>query len=83
MWVCDNGDSMNHDELKNLWKVGESTKRLHEESDSERLPIGRFGIGKLATYILANNLTYICKKNDRYLATQMDYTRIHKKVVSI
>ena len=79
MWVCDNGDSMNHDELKNLWKVGESTKRLHEESDSERLPIGRFGIGKLATYILANNLTYICKKNDRYLATQMDYTRIHKK----
>lgn len=79
LWVCDNGESMDHDELKNLWKVGESTKRLHGDGDSDRLPIGRFGIGKLATYILANNLTYICKKSNRYLATQMDYTKIHKE----
>lgn len=27
MWVCDNGESMDQDELKNLWKVGESSKK--------------------------------------------------------
>ena len=77
MWVCDNGESMDQDELKNLWKVGESSKKRGSENSSDRLPIGRFGIGKLSTYILARNLTYICKKNGRFLATQMDYSKIN------
>jgi hypothetical protein len=75
IWVCDDGNSMNQEELKDLWKVGHSKKR-DDESRNERLQIGRFGIGKLSTYILANNLTYICKKENRYLLTKMDYTRI-------
>lgn len=77
MWVCDNGESMDQEELKNLWKVGESSKKRGSENSSDRLPIGRFGIGKLSTYILARNLTYICKKNGRFLATQMDYSKIN------
>lgn len=74
IWVCDNGASMDQDELKDLWKVGESTKRQREST--ERPPIGRFGIGKLATYILANHLTYICKKNGKFIATNMNYSQI-------
>lgn len=75
IWVCDNGEGMGQEGLKDLWKVGESNKRKAER-DERRLQIGRFGIGKLATYILANKLTYICKKDDRYLAATMDYSRV-------
>jgi len=73
IWVCDNGESMNQQGLKDLWNIGKSLKRVDPQRDSKRLQIGRFGIGKLATYVLANKLTYICKKDDRYLATTMDY----------
>lgn len=76
IWVCDNGLSMNQYELKDLWKVGESNKRNNEQVN-KRLQIGRFGIGKLSTYILANNLTYICKKENRFLLTKMDYNLIN------
>lgn len=75
IWVCDNGESMDQNGLKELWKVGISNKRK-EEREKKRLQIGRFGIGKLATYVLANKLTYICKKDGRYLATTMDYNRV-------
>ena len=27
IWVCDNGEGLNPKELKNLWRIGESTKR--------------------------------------------------------
>jgi hypothetical protein len=75
IWVCDNGESMDQQGLKELWKIGNSRKR-DPEREAKRLQIGRFGIGKLATYVLANKLTYICKKDGRYLAITMDYTAI-------
>ncbi len=75
MWVCDNGNSMNKDELKDFWKIGESSKKNTVEA--ERMPIGKFGIGKLATYILAQNLTVICKSNEgKYYGTVMNYGNI-------
>jgi len=76
IWVCDNGESMDQNGLKELWRVGSSSKRDDLERDKRRLQIGQFGIGKLATYVLANKLTYICKKDGRYLATTMDYQRV-------
>lgn len=77
LWVADNGCSMDADGLKQFWKIGESQKRQAE--DVERLPIGKFGIGKLATYVLAQKLTLICKANDgRYFATTMNYSTINK-----
>lgn len=74
IWVCDNGDGLDASELKQLWKIGESTKRTKPEG--ERLQIGRFGIGKLSTYILTRNLTYITKKGNKYLLVSMDYNMI-------
>lgn len=59
-----------------MWKIGESNKRSTNENDSERLQIGRFGIGKLSTYILTRNLTYITKKDGMFLLVTMDYSRI-------
>ena len=64
IWVCDNGEGLNKEELKSLWRIGESCKREDPSRDSKRLQIGQFGIGKLSTYILARKLTYISKKDD-------------------
>lgn len=76
IWVCDDGESMDQQGLKALWNIGKSPKRGDPKRDAKRLQIGRFGIGKLATYVLANKLTYFCKKDGRYLATTMDYNEI-------
>ena len=76
IWVCDNGDSMDIEGLIQLWKIGSSNKRENENTESGRLQIGKFGIGKLATYILTKKLTYICKKNRSYKLVSMDYSII-------
>lgn len=76
IWVCDNGEGLNAEELKDLWKIGESSKRADVKRDQKRLQIGQFGIGKLATYILARKLTYISKKDNRYILATMDYDLI-------
>ena len=76
MIVCDNGSSMDSAELHQLWKIGSSKKRESESSD--RPPIGQFGIGKLATFVLATRLTYICKKNSEIRLVTMDYGDLKK-----
>ena len=76
IWVCDNGEGLNAKELKDLWKIGESSKKQNNSPVNDRLQIGQFGIGKLSTYVLARNLTYISKKNGRFLLATMDYNRI-------
>ena len=76
IFVADNGEGLNQEEMKDLWKIGESKKGAIPEKDGQRLQIGQFGIGKLSTYILAHKLTYISKKADRYLLVTMDYNRI-------
>lgn len=81
--VCDNGEGLDPQELKDLWKIGESSKRKGSERDKKRLQIGQFGIGKLATYILARKLTYISKKNDRYILATMDYNLIKEDYKSL
>lgn len=81
IWVCDNGNSMNKEGLKNLWLIGESIKNGVEQVD--RPLIGKFGIGKLATYILTYKLTYICKTSDGYFAVTMDYSDIKKNTEEI
>src|SRR3989441_3933651 len=69
--VEDDGTSMDVDGFEKLWAIATSDKRENESKN--RLPIGRFGIGKLATYVLANKLTYLCKKDGKIRAVTMDY----------
>lgn len=84
IWVCDNGEGLNKEELKKLWRIGESSKRS-QERENKRLQIGQFGIGKLSTYILARKLTYISKKEEvndgnsviKYILATMDYNLIN------
>lgn len=63
MCVLDNGASMDAEGLRLLWRIAFSPKK-NTPTQYGRPIIGQFGIGKLATYVLANKLTYICKASD-------------------
>ncbi|MET8364132.1 ATP-binding protein [Micromonospora sp. NPDC005194] len=58
--VYDDGVGMDYDGLADLWLIGRSSKRTETiERVRGRRQIGKFGIGKLATYALANRITYV------------------------
>ena len=63
MAVFDNGTSMDVDGLTKLWHIAFSPKEGCSTEHGRPL-IGKFGIGKLATYVLAEQLTYICRAQD-------------------
>lgn len=76
IWVIDDGMSMDSAGLRDLWRIASSTKRLPGMESKERPPIGKFGIGKLATYVLARHLTYVCKSKGMYRAVTMDFSEL-------
>ena len=78
LWVLDNGSGMDSAGLRDLWKIGESAKRTGQNK-AKRTQIGRFGIGKLATFILASRLTHISKKSGKYLGVTMDFSKLDTK----
>lgn len=80
IWVVDDGKSMDLQGLIDLWQIGRSPKEATRDStpSGQRKPIGKFGIGKLATYVVASKLTYICRRGAKYLAVTMDFNRINK-----
>ena len=76
LWVLDNGSGMDSAGLKELWRIGESSKRM-SKNKAKRMQVGRFGIGKLATFILASRLTYVSKKKGKYRAVTMDFSKLN------
>ena len=79
MAVLDNGISMDQAGLRALWHIAFSPK-LEEPVHQGRPVIGKFGIGKLATYVLAKKLTYICKADDGTIRrVTMDYGQIDQQ----
>lgn len=76
--VIDDGEGMNASELKQHWLIGSSNKRELSILPQGRQQIGKFGIGKLATYVLAERLTHITKSGSKYYSTSMDYTLINR-----
>jgi hypothetical protein len=74
--VFDNGSGMDVAGLQNLWRVGQSAKTGEDiEKRTKRKLIGKFGIGKLATYTIANRLTYVTKSNAGIFAVTTDFRR--------
>ncbi len=74
--VLDNGCSMDEDGLRTLWKIAFSPKESNRIQPGRHV-VGKFGIGKLSTYVLANCLTYICKAEDgKIRRVTMDYGKI-------
>ena len=71
--VFDDGSAMDDGGLELLWQIGESNKREARGKAHGRRQIGKFGIGKLATYLLGNLLTYVCRYDGVFYAVTMDY----------
>ena len=77
IWVLDNGTSMDAAGLETLWTITSGHKRMLK--NTRRPQIGKFGIGKLATYILASEITFICRSNDGDIRTvSFDYRDIEE-----
>ena len=77
--VYDDGVGMDDDGLSNLWLVGRSSKREPDHQHRMgRKQIGKFGIGKLATYAIANNITYISRTEDEILAVSANFERFRE-----
>ncbi len=74
--VVDDGEGMDAAGLRQHWLIGLSNKRDLTNLPKGRLQIGKFGIGKLATYVLAGRLTHITKRDGKFYSTSMDYGRI-------
>lgn len=68
--VFDDGKGMNLSELENLWHIGVSAK---VGAATARKQIGKFGIGKLASYAVARRTTYISKTNDGIYAVAINF----------
>ncbi|MBI5866945.1 MAG: ATP-binding protein [candidate division Zixibacteria bacterium] len=74
--VLDDGEGMDADGLKLHWLIGKSLKRGLATLPLGRQQIGKFGIGKLATYVLANRLTHISWKGGKYYSTSMNFRTV-------
>lgn len=72
--VYDDGVGMTYDGLADLWRVGRPKRRDDTIFDrKKRRQIGKFGIGKLSTYAVANRVTYVTKADLDHLAVTIDY----------
>lgn len=78
--VLDNGTGMDDKGLRRHWVVGDSTKANDRTTAKGRRTIGRFGIGKLAAYVLGDRLTHISKAGGQFFSTSMDFSSIPKTV---
>ena len=74
--VLDDGEGMDAAGLKQHWLIGKSDKRDLAKLPRGRRQIGKFGIGKLASYVLANRLTHISKKGGKYYSTSMNFKTV-------
>jgi hypothetical protein len=74
--VLDDGEGMDAGGLKRHWLIGKSDKRDLAKLPLGRQQIGKFGIGKLATYVLANRLTHISRRKGKYYSTSMNFKAV-------
>jgi hypothetical protein len=73
LWVIDDGHGMNKEGFRLLWRVAYSAKAEVLPTEHDRPPIGQFGIGKLAAYVLAWKLTHVSCINNQILLTSMNF----------
>lgn len=79
IFVYDNGAGMDEDGLRDLWHIGHSSKRdAAVQEQRKRKQIGKFGIGKLATYAIARHITYLTKTaSGPILSATLDYDKFN------
>lgn len=58
LWVIDDGQGLDAVGFRQLWRVADSNK-ASQNAAVDRAPTGQFGVGKLASYVLAWRLKHI------------------------
>lgn len=78
--VWDNGISMGVDQIEAMWQIAKSPKealggdRIVSAGGRKRAVIGKFGIGKLASYAVGERISHICRTPDGdHFAVSVDY----------
>lgn len=78
--VWDDGISMDAGGLEAMWHIAKSPKedlggdRVVTSGSRQRAVIGKFGIGKLASYAVGHRITHICRTTDgQHLTVSVDY----------
>ena len=81
--VWDDGDSMDVQGIKDLWHVAASpkkgTERVVTKDNRRREVIGKFGIGKLASYSIGHKISHLCKRDNRHLLVEIDYRELTRQ----
>jgi hypothetical protein len=76
MGIFDTGVGVTAEQMRDLWHIGNSKKRLAgQASGSTRKQIGKFGIGKLATFTVGSQLTYVSKTKEGICSASLDFDR--------
>ena len=78
--VWDDGESMDVEGLKELWWIARSPKtgdRVEERNGKERKIIGKFGIGKLASYAVGDVISHVCRRREEFYIVSIDYATVH------
>lgn len=81
LWVIDDGNGMDARGFLQLWRVADSDKATIDPTKTPRPPIGQFGIGKLAAYVLAWRLSHISRVDGVIRSTSMNFrelTNLHQ-----
>jgi hypothetical protein len=76
LWVIDNGSGMDDGGFLQLWRVADSAKASIDPTTTDRPPIGQFGIGKLAAYVLAWRLSHISRVDGVIRSTTMNFRQL-------
>jgi hypothetical protein len=80
--VWDDGDSMDVQGLHALWWIARSPKlggdRLVQKGERSRRMIGKFGIGKLASYAVGHRIAHLCRIGEQFLLVSVDYREVPK-----
>ena len=67
--------------LQQLWWIAKSPKldgdRLEERDGKTRKIIGKFGIGKLASYSVGEVISHVCRHHGEYYLVSIDYSKIY------
>lgn len=74
--VWDDGESMDPGGLDDLWSIARQKSRTSKDG---RRQIGKFGIGKLSTYVIGRRVTYLCKTLEGYHSVTMDYEELESR----
>ena len=75
--VWDDGESMDVEGLKQLWWIAKSPKldgnRVSTREGASRKIIGKFGIGKLASYSVGEVISHVCRHKGEFYLVSVDY----------